>query len=176
MSNRTKILIAAVIISLAAATRLIDHPWNFTPIAAMAIFAGCYLGKKWGIILPLAAMLIGDYFIGFYSWQVMVSVYASMALAFGIGWYLKSRKTWYNVGLASLSSSIAFFLITNFSVWAFFSWYPHTFAGLLNCFTLALPFFRNTLAGDLFYSGVLFGVYELVLFWAARREAAKELV
>lgn len=169
MSNKTKILIAVVIILLAAASRLVKHPWNFTPMAAMALFAGCYLRKKWGVLLPLAAMLVSDYFIGFYDWQVIASVYLSIALAFAIGWYLNKYLKWYNVVFASLASSITFFVITNFAVWAFFNWYPHTWQGLLNCFTLALPFFRNTLIGDLFYVGFFFGSYELVLRLAEKK-------
>jgi hypothetical protein len=169
MSTKTKIIIAVSIIILAAATRLVKHPFNFTPIAAMALFGGCYLRKKWGIALPLAAMLVSDYFIGFYDWQVMISVYLSVALAFFIGWYLSKRLKWYSVVFASLASSVSFFIITNFAVWAFFNWYPHTLAGLLNCFTLALPFFRNTLLGDLCYSGIIFGAYELVLWRFAKK-------
>ena len=174
MSNRTKILIAAAIIVAAAASRLMKHPFNFTPVAAMALFAGCYLQKRWAVILPLAAMLVSDYFIGFYDWQVMVSVYAALALAFGIGWFLRKRFKWHNVILASLASSIAFFLITNFAVWAFFSWYPHTWPGLVSCFILALPFFRNTLMGDLLYAGAFFGGYELVVRLAEKRIWARQ--
>jgi len=176
MSTRTKIIIAVLIILLAASSRLVKHPFNFTPIAAMALFAGCYLHKKWGLLLPLAAMLVSDYFIGFYDWQVMLSVYLSVGLSFAIGWYLSRRLKWHNVAFASLASSITFFVITNFAVWAFFNWYPHTLAGLLNCFTLALPFFRNTLMGDMFYSVILFGAYELTLFLVAKRKTAKELI
>lgn len=173
MSNKTKILIAVLIILAAAASRLVKHPFNFTPVAAMALFAGCYLHKKWGVVLPLAAMFVSDIFIGFYDWQVMASVYLSIALAFAIGWFLNRHKKWYTVIGASLASSITFFLVTNFAVWAFFNWYPHTLAGLLSCFTLALPFFRNTLLGDLVYSGILFGAYELILILVARKITQK---
>lgn len=168
MSTKTKIIIAIAIILLAAASRLVEHPFNFTPLAAMALFAGCYLRTRWAVILPLGAMLASDYFIGFYDWQVMASVYLSIALAFVIGWYLRKYLKWYNVALASLASSITFFIITNFAVWAFFSWYPHSWAGLVSCFTLALPFFRNTLAGDLVYSTLFFGIYNLVLVGSAK--------
>ena len=166
MSNKTKFILAAVIVILAAASRLVEHPFNFTPIIAMSIFAGCYLKKYWAIFLPLAAMLTSDYFIGFYDWQVMASVYFSIALAFASGWYLQQHFKWQNIIFASLASSIVFFLITNFAVWAFFNWYPHTWQGLANCFTLAIPFFRNSLAGDLIYTGVLFGAYEFILAWS----------
>lgn len=173
MNTKTKFLVAGAIILLAAASRLVEHPFNFTPIAAMALFAGCYLQAKWGIIIPLAAMAVGDYFIGFYDWQVMASVYAGIAAAYFIGRLLSRKVSWYGVAFSSLASSVVFFLLTNFSVWAFFSWYPHTWAGLVNCFTLALPFFRNTLSGDLVYSAALFGAFELVMVLAAKKKMAE---
>jgi hypothetical protein len=176
MSTKTKISVIVGIILLAAASRLVKHPFNFTPIAAMALFGGCYLRQKWGILIPLAARLVGDLFIGFYDWQVMASVYAGIAAAYVIGWFLGKNVRWYKIIASSLASSIVFFLVTNFSVWAFFSWYPHTWAGLLNCFALALPFFRNTLAGDLIYSGVLFGAFELVVVLAAKRKLAAQQI
>jgi membrane protease YdiL (CAAX protease family) len=117
MSNKTKIIIASLIVFLAAASRLINHPYNFTPIVAMSIFAGCHLHRRWGVLVPLGAMLVSDYFIGFYDWQVMTSVYFSIVLAFGIGWLLKKNFKWYNAVFASLISSVVFFIITNFAVW-----------------------------------------------------------
>jgi hypothetical protein len=176
MSNRTKILLAAAIIIAAAASRLVKHPFNFTPVAAMALFAGCYLQRRWAVVLPLAAMFVSDYFIGFYDWQVMASVYVGIALAFFVGWYLRNRVKWYSVISAALISSLAFFVLTNFAVWAFFTWYPHTWAGLVSCFTLALPFFRNTFIGDLVYSSVFFGAYELVLRLAAQKVIVTEKI
>jgi hypothetical protein len=172
MSNKMKIVLAALVVLLAAASRLADHPFNFTPVAAMAIFAGSYLRSRWGIVLPLAAMLVSDYFIGFYEWPVMVAVYASFALAFGLGRYIQGKK-WQYVPAAALASSILFFLITNFAVWAFFDWYPHTSAGLAAAFTMALPFFRNTIAGDLVYTGAFFGAYEAALYFASVRFTVK---
>ena len=173
MSTRTKIIMVMSIIALAAASRLVKHPFNFTPIAAMALFSGCYLRKKWAVFLPLIAMLISDYFIGFYDWQVMLAVYLSIALAYGAGWFLYNHKKWYNVIFASLISSVVFFALTNLAVWAFFSWYAHTWEGLVSCFSLALPFFRNTLAGDLTYVVVLFGSYESVLALSAAARSRK---
>lgn len=163
MTKNKKTITVIIIIILAAASRLVDHPYNFTPIAAMSIFAGCYLGKRYAIVLPLAAMLISDFFIGFYAWQIMASVYASIALAFFIGKALSRRKKWHHVAYSSLLSSVLFFIITNFSVWVFASWYPHTISGLAECYAMAIPFFKNTIAGDLFYTGIFFGIYEAVL-------------
>jgi hypothetical protein len=164
-----KIAGISIIIFLIAATRLLEHPYNFTPVTAMSIFAGCYLRKHWGIIFPLAGMLISDYYIGFYDWKLMASVYFGIGISFYIGWYLQNKIKWYRVILAALFSSIAFFTISNFAVWFFYQWYPHTFSGLVQCFVLALPFFKNSLAGDLIYTGALFGGYEFVRQYLARK-------
>lgn len=169
MTKKTKILLVVLVVVLAAVSRLVKHPYNFTPVVAMSLFAGCYLKSRWGLILPLAAMLISDYLIGFYDWQVMASVYLSIALAFIIGRFLAKHLKWYNVFFSALASSITFFLVTNFAVWVFFNWYPHTWEGLVSCFTLALPFFRNSLAGDMVYTGALFGSYEIVLLLAHKK-------
>lgn len=169
MSTKKKIVLAAAVVILAAASRLVKHPFNFTPVAAMSLFAGCYLGRRWAVVLPLLAMLASDYFIGFYDWQVMASVYLSIALAFFIGRFLSNRLKWHNFAFAAIVSSIVFFIITNFAVWAFFDWYPRTWQGLFSCFTLALPFFRNTLAGDMVYSGLFFGAYELAMAISEKR-------
>lgn len=170
MSKKTKIIIAILIILLAAISRLIKHPFNFTPIIAMSLFAGCYMNKKYLVLLPILAMVVSDYFIGFYDWQVMASVYLAIALVFAIGWILKKHKKWQNVALSAIISSLLFFVITNLAVWAFFDWYPHTWQGFVNCFTLAIPFFRNSLIGDVFYVGIFFGLYELILVLANKKE------
>ncbi|MFA5358739.1 MAG: DUF6580 family putative transport protein [Patescibacteria group bacterium] len=174
MKKNWQIFVVLAIIILAAASRLVHHPFNFTPIIALALFAGCYSKKHWAIILPLGAMLVSDYFIGFYDWQVMASVYVGFAIAFYIGWFLKKHKTWYGVGAAALISSVVFFGVTNFAVWGFFEWYPHTWAGLVSCFTLALPFFRNSLAGDLIYSAALFGLFETAIYFVDKKNWIKQ--
>lgn len=167
------VVVVALLVLLLAASRLVKHPFNFTPVAAMAIFAGCYFKKYWGVILPVGAMIVSDYFIGFYDWQVMVSVYFSIALAYLVGYFVAGHKKWYTVLGGAFVSSLIFFVITNFAVWAFFNWYPHTWAGLVSDFTMALPFYRNTLLGDLFYTVILFGAYEGVLYIIKAREAKK---
>jgi hypothetical protein len=169
MSKKNFILIASIII-LAAASRLMKHPPNVTPVAAMALFGGWYFTKKYFVVIPLLAMLVSDAFIGFYDWRLTAVVYVGIALTFFIGWFLKKQANWRKVIAGTLLGSIIFFMITNFAVWALYQWYPHTWAGLINCFTLALPFFKNSLVGDLFYSVMLFGVYELVLFYAGHQQ------
>jgi len=151
-----------VFIAIGAFSRILPHPANFAPIAAMALFGGAYLNKKQALILPIGAMIASDLIIGFDSLPMRIAVYGSFLIMVLIGRQLKNNKDFKNVFLATTASSILFFLITNFAVWAFGSMYAKTPLGLAECFTLAIPFFRNTVLGDFFYTGVFFGSYELV--------------
>jgi len=157
-----KLINPSVIILIAVVARLFPHPPNFAPIAGMALFGGAYLNRGYAIAIPIIALFVSDLFIGFYSPAIMISVYGSFVLTGLIGLWLKKRKSSRNVVLAAISSSILFFIVTNFAVWLG-GWYPRNLPGLIECYTLALPFFRNTLLGDLFYTGAFFGGYELVL-------------
>lgn len=160
---------------IAPLVKFLPHLPNFAPIAAMAMFGGVYLNKKYALIVPIAAMIIGDIFIGTYNPYIMASVYGSFLLVGLIGLWLKKHKTLPNVIGGSLSGSIIFFLMTNFAVWVVpNSFYPHTLQGLLNCYTMGLPFFRNTILGDLFYVGVMFGLMEIVTY-ANYKLAKKEI-
>ncbi len=164
-----KIIIFLILIALGVTLRLLPHPWNFTPIVAITLFSGVYLGKKYAFSVPILAMLFSDIFLGFYEWKLMLSVYGSFALISLIGLIIKKRKSMGIVLLGSFSASILFFLITNFSVWAFAPWYAKTFSGLVQCYIMAIPFFKNTLLGDLFYVTVFFGVYEIAKVWIRKR-------
>lgn len=149
------------IILFAVLLRLLPHPANFAPIAGMALFGGVYLNKKYALIVPLIAMLVSDFFIGFHS--TILFVYGSFLLTGLIGLWIKEHKSVKTVIFGTLISSVLFFIITNFGVWLAGSLYPKTFSGLVQCYFFAIPFFRNTILGDLFYTGVFFGSYELVL-------------
>jgi hypothetical protein len=148
------------LILAAALSRLLPHPPNVAPITALALFGGVYLDKKHAFLVPLGALLVSDYFLGFYSG--MAWVYASFAGIGCLGLWLRKHL---NIGTAlgaSVAGSVLFFILTNFGVWISARMlYPLTFAGLLECYTLAIPFFRNTLLGDMAYVGCLFGAYEL---------------
>ncbi len=148
------------IVFLAAFMRIVPHPVNVAPIAAMALFGGVYLDKKYALIVPLVAMFASDLFLGFHASMPMV--YASFIITGLIGLWVRSRKSVPTVLIASLSSSIIFFLLTNFNYWYAASLYPKTFVGIIESYTMALPFFRNTLLGDLLYVGVFFGGYEFL--------------
>lgn len=163
MSNKNKINLNMLVISLmvfvAAFIRLIPHPPNFAPIAAMALFGGAYFNKKsFAFAVPLAAMFLSDAIIGFHS--SMWIVYVSFAVIVLIGMVLLKKVNVKNVIAASVTASLSFFILTNFGVWAFGTMYPKNFAGLIECYIAAIPFIQNTLIGDLFYSGIMFGIYE----------------
>lgn len=153
--------IVVVLLLIGISLRLLPHPPNFVPVTAIALFAGVYLSKRIAFILPIAVMLISDVFIGYYQISLMVAVYGSFLLSVTLGFWLKKRKKWHNILTGSLLASFLFFILTNFAVWAFTPWYAKTFSGLIQCYYMALPFFRNTLLGGLFYVSALFGIYEL---------------
>lgn len=153
-------LLAAVMIFLAAALRLAPHPWNFTPVGAMAIFSGAIIrDRRLAFVLPLLALFAGDIFIGLY--KLMPVVYTSFLVSVAIGLWLGNRPTVGRIGLANLLGAVQFFLVTNLAAWAFGLTYPHTSVGLLACFVAGIPFFWNTLAGDAFYAVLLFGGFAL---------------
>jgi hypothetical protein len=159
MNARIVALISGIL--AAAALRLVPHPPNFSPIDAMALFSGAYLGRRGlAFVAPLGALLLSDLFLGFY--HGMAFVYGSVALVVGIGWWVSSRRTPLRIGAAALVSSALFFVLTNFGMWLFSGFYPRTLSGLVTCYVAAVPFFQNTLAGDLFYAALLFGGFALL--------------
>jgi hypothetical protein len=149
----------------AAASRLIPHPPNFAPIGALALFSGaCFSSKPMAFLVPLAAMLISDLAIGLLSGDrslglhgLIPVVYGSFALIVCVGFWLRRRRSTVPIAGATLASSVMFFVLTNFGVWALGSWYPKTWDGLIACYGAAIPFFQNTLLGDAVYVTVLFG-------------------
>ncbi len=160
-TNHARLLVLLSAIVAAAALRLIPHPPNFTPIGAMALFSGAYLGRRsLAFAAPLAALLLSDLVIGFYP--ELVFVYVAVAATVLLGWAVARRRTLLRVAAAAVAASVLFYLLTNFGVWLVMDYYPKTFAGLIACYVAAIPFFQNTLAGDLFYCGLLFGGFALL--------------
>jgi hypothetical protein len=173
MNARFSTLLAIIV--LAALSRFLPHPFNFTPIAAIALFGGAYFTNRWqAIVLPMAAMLLSDTIIelkgemGFHSGTAMV--YGAFALVAILGMISLQKITPLRVVSSALTSSLIFFLITNC---AFFYpvpevidptmiSYPHTFVGLMASYTAGIPFLRNQILGDLFFSSVLFGGFALL--------------
>ena len=159
MSNNTKIVIAVLLIAIAVFGRLLPHAWNATPLIAVSLFAGVYLGRQWALIVPVAAMIISDFFIGFYNPAMMFAVYGSFALVGLIGFMVRKYKSVPVILVASLFASTVFFFITNAAVWAFNSFYPSGLLGLAESLMAGVSFYKNMLMGDLTYTGLLFGAY-----------------
>lgn len=157
-----RLLLALVIIALAAALRVAPHPWNFTPIGAMALFSGAIVkDRRLAFAFPVLALFAGDVFVGFYKLTLMLIVYASFLLSVLIGRFLQGHRTVMRIGAATLFGSSQFFLVTNFAVWWLLNSYPKTGAGLASCYLAGLPLFWNTLAGDAVYVTLFFGVFAL---------------
>src|SRR5712692_8215991 len=167
-------LLAFVLILLAAAVRIAPHPWNFTPVGAMALFSGAVLrDRRLAYFFPLLALFLGDIFIGFH--KLIPIVYASFLINVAIGLWLRDRRTVTRISLATLLGAIQFFLVTNFAVWWLLNSYPKTTSGLAACYLAGIPFFWNTLAGDVVYSALLFGGFALAEhFFPAFREPVRD--
>ena len=151
---RTLLIMGMIL--FAAIIRIAPHPWNLTPIGAMALFSGAVIRNRWlAFLFPVLALLAGDSFVGFHVLTPVV--YASFLISIAIGLWLRERRTVMRLGGAVLVGAVQFFLITNFGAWLFLNSYPKTFGGLVACYVAGVPFFWNTLAGDAFYATLLFG-------------------
>ncbi len=161
--NKRSTLVAGIVVA-AALMRLAPHPPNVTPIAAMALFGGAYFAnRKLVYLLPLAAMLLSDLVLGYTRYGLLIVlasqpvVYACILATTALGQCINDRRSVWQVGAATLAGSILFFVVTNFAVWATANLYPLTGSGLVACYTSAIPFFRNSLLGDVAFSTILFG-------------------
>jgi hypothetical protein len=176
MKTRTIVVVGAVL--LAALTRLMPHPPNFAPITAMALFGASTLAdRRLGILTPLLALFVSDMCIEIANrmgWMTSWGIYSGMwvmyvanLLIILIGLLLRKHRTVPAIAFATLAGSVVFFIVTNFGVWAFGGLdvnghpYPHTFEGFMTCYAAAIPFFKNTLLGDIVYSTALFGGFAI---------------
>jgi hypothetical protein len=161
--NKRSIFLVGIVVA-AALARLAPHPLNVTPIAAMALFGGaCYRDRKLAYLLPLAAMFLSDLILGFTRYDVRILlgsqpvVYACILATAGLGKLIGDRRSPFQVGAAALAGSLLFFVVTNFAVWLGGQFYPLTGSGLADCYVAAIPYFRNSVLGDTFFTTVLFG-------------------
>lgn len=174
MSKKLEFAIAIIFVLVGVSLRLLPHPPNFAPIAAIALFGGVYLSRKTALILLIAIMMISDIFIGSYGIKLMAFVYASFLICVFLGFWLKKHKKWQTILGSSILSGIIFFILTNFAVWIFTPLYAKTFSGMIQSYVMALPFFRNTLLGNIFYVGAFFGSYEIVRVLIKKKFEKKE--
>lgn len=165
--------VISLLVVVAALTRLIPHPPNVAPIGGMALFGAAYYSRKyWAFIVPIAAMWVSDLvlnnvvyahhfdnFVWFYSGSLFT--YGAFALIVLMGTVTLKNKNAGSVLFSALGASVIFFIISNFGVWLTSPIYAKTWAGLVACYTAAIPFMQNTLLGDLGYTVVLFGLFKL---------------
>ena len=160
--QKTLLGIAAALIALCVVARLLPHPPNFAPAMAIAMFGCVLFSRRWqASAVVVAAMLIGDWFIGFYDLGVMLTVYASLLMPLAARRFLR-KATAVRVGIVAVLSGVGFYLTTNAAVWFFTNTYPPNLEGLAASYIAGLPFLKWTLLGNLFYSGILFGAYGIL--------------
>lgn len=152
--------VIAVLLILGISARLLPHPANFAPIGAIAMFSALYVPRRFALVVPVIALFISDIVIGLYDWRIMVAVYGSSLVMGVFGLIACRRRSVTRVLGYTLLGSLAFFFITNAAVWLFGTMYPHTLSGLMESYVMAIPFFRNSIAGDIFYTAILVGAAE----------------
>jgi hypothetical protein len=162
--------LAVALLVVGALIRVTQH-WNFAPVGAMSLFAGARLRGWQAYLLPLVLMAITDPLLGGYSAATPL-VYLSFMVSVWIGTRLRKTENPLAIGGAAVVGSVQFFLITNFAWLAGSNMYPHTLQGVLQCYTAGIPFFWRTLASDLVYTGVLFGLHA----WLSRTVARSERI
>ncbi|MGZ7079869.1 MAG: DUF6580 family putative transport protein [Thermoanaerobaculia bacterium] len=160
---KARLLLATSLVLFATALRVVPHPWNFTPVGAVALFSGaCFDRKRWSFVIPLLAMFLGDAVIGFHS--LMPVIYAAFAATVVMGILIK-RVTPAAVAAGAVASATLFYIVTNSAMWTISTMYPRTLAGLAACYVAGIPFYGTMVFADLVYSAILFGTFA----WAERR-------
>lgn len=167
LSPRTIFVIAVVL--LAALTRILPHPPNFTAIGAMALFAGATLSNRWmSLLFPMIALFLTDLILGFHN--TMWAVYGAVGITTMIGWVIRNRQNFITVTSGSIAGAVLFFYITNAAMWVVGFYSPNAFytqdvAGLALAIEAGVPFFNNGIISQLLYTGVLFGSFHALRVW-----------
>lgn len=149
------------LVAFTVAVRLSPHLPNMTPVTALAFVGSLYLGRRAAILMPLLALLLSDFIVGFYDWRIMLSVYGSFAVIGVMSWAVRGHRAVLPIGLSVIGASLLFFIVTNGAVWAFSPWYEKSISGLLYAYELGLPFLRNMLVGDIAYTAALVAMFEV---------------
>ncbi len=153
-------LFALALVVLGVAARLLPHAQNFTPVAALALFSGVTMPRRLAFTVPLLIMMASDIVIG--PHDLVVFTWGSFLIIGVLGSLLRAQASPLTILAGTLAGSVLFFLVTNFGVFLYGGLYPHTAGGFIQCYVMALPFFRNAFLGDLFFSTALFGVFMAV--------------
>lgn len=156
---KKEILFGFGILVVALLSRFLPHPPNFTPILAIALFGGAvFKSKKIALAVPIAAVFLSDLVLGLH--ESMIAIYLCLGVFMYMGMKL-NRKSSKSVATNAIASSVIFFVVTNFTVWAFGGMYEQNLNGLMLSYSSAIPFFNWNLVSTLLFSGVLFGAYNL---------------
>ncbi len=166
-------MLAISLILVGILLRFMPHAYNFTPVAAIALFSGVYLKRKYAIIVPLVLMAVSDIFIGMHN--VVIFTWGSFILAALIGILIRKNKSAARILGGSLAASLVFFVVSNFGVWLM-GWYPLNLKGLVDCYVMALPFLRDFTVSTLIYSVLFFSAYELTARLVKETKLAKVLL
>ena len=155
-----------VIFAVLSRMPFMPHPWGFTPVAAALLYFGAR-GSRRQLWVPFALLALSDVILDKYvyayplEWDQLV-VWAWYAEILWLGTALSGELKWLRVAAAALTSSVSFFALSNFAVWASGTMYPKTMSGLMTCYAAGLPFFRRGLGGDMLFTVAMFGVPALV--------------
>lgn len=163
ITNRT-LQLAALLVLFGVIFRLTPHEANFAPISAIALLGGALLGWRYALAIPLVIMVISDSIIGTYS--SMAFTWLALVLIAAYGTLFRGATVSTRVILGSLGSAVIFFIVSNFGVWVLGGMYPPTLAGIIECYSMAIPFFRATLISDVMFSGIFFGA----VAWATQAQ------
>lgn len=162
MKNKNTIAVFITLLVLCVLSRWVSHMWNFTLLGGAFLFAGAYFqDKKIAVALMLSAMLISDMVIGFHD-QMLV-VYLAYFIVVALGFLLTVNSSRLKILGFSVLGSFSFYLITNFAVWYQGALYPMTFAGLIDCYVMGIPFYRNQILSDVLSSFAFFEAAKLIL-------------
>ena len=178
-----KVILITIIILVASLSRLLPHPFNFTPLGAMALFGGAYFSNRlFAYLIPMISLLIGDVLMGIkdplYADYLLtggfLTIYICFIMITGLGILLRKNRSVFRIYLFSVISSVLFFIVSNFFSWMGIGMdlYPLTFKGLVSCYVSAIPFFKTTLLGDLFYNTIFFGILYIMQLSFPRLERA----
>jgi hypothetical protein len=156
--RRVDSALALLLVLVAVVTRVVPHPWNLTPLVAIALFGGATFERTgWAALMTLGALALGDVALGFFPYEGMVWVYGASVAVVLVGRILGSRRGAAPTLIAALAGGGLFYVVTNFGVWATGHLYPHTATGLVACYAAGVPFYRHQVVGDLAYTALLFG-------------------
>ena len=160
-TNIQNYILPILIILALSLTRLVPHPWNFSPMLAVGVFSGFYFRQFYvSVFIVIFSMFVGDLFLGFHN--TMFFTYIALAISVLIGIYVKSFK-FKEIFYSGLASAMCFFIITNFGAWLTLDMYVKDFSGLMQSYLMAIPFFQNTLISTFLYLYLLKLVFDLAV-------------